>query len=70
MSGKTICITGTHNISRDDLIQEIENLGGKVVGSVSKKTDYLLLGKDPGSKYTKAIKLGTKIITNLNEINN
>ena len=68
LAGKTICITGTHDISRDELIQEIENLGGKVVGSVSKKTDYLLLGKDPGSKYTKAIKLGTKIITNLNEI--
>ena len=68
LSGKTICITGTHDISRDDLIQEIENLGGKVVGSVSKKTDYLLLGKEPGSKYAKAIKLGTKIITNLNEI--
>ncbi len=70
LSGKTICITGTHEVSRDELIQEIENLGGKVVGSVSKKTDYLLLGKDPGSKYAKAIKLGTKIITNLNEINN
>ena len=52
----------------DELIYEIEQLGGKVVSSISKKTDYLLLGKNPGSKLEKAIKLGTKIIKNISEI--
>lgn len=67
-SGKIFVITGTHDVSRDELIQDIEREGGKVTGSVSKKTNYLLLGKDPGSKYDKALKLGIKIIKNLNEI--
>ena len=40
----------------------IEKAGGRVVSSVSKKTDYVVVGRDPGSKYTKAQKLGVKII--------
>jgi DNA ligase (NAD+) len=56
-------ITGTlPNLSREDAAARIEEAGGKVTGSVSKNTDYLLLGADPGSKLAKAEKLGTEII--------
>src|SRR5437764_877785 len=49
--GKTFVITGTlPNLSREEAARRIEEAGGKVTGSVSKKTDYLLLGADPGSK--------------------
>ena len=40
----------------------MEAAGGKVTGSVSKKTDYVVAGEDPGSKYTKAQELGTEIL--------
>jgi DNA ligase (NAD+) len=61
--GKTFVITGTlPNLSREEATQRIEEAGGKVTGSVSKKTDYLLLGADPGSKLAKAEKVGTEII--------
>jgi DNA ligase (NAD+) len=61
--GKTFVITGTlPNLSREDATERIEEAGGKVTGSVSKKTDYLLLGADPGSKLAKAEKLGTEIV--------
>jgi DNA ligase (NAD+) len=61
--GKTFVITGTlPNLSREAATAKIEEAGGKVTGSVSKKTDYLLLGADPGSKLAKAEKLGTEII--------
>ena len=63
LAGKTFVITGTlPNLSRDEATQRIEAAGGKVTGSVSKKTDYLLLGADPGSKFAKAEKLGTEIL--------
>jgi DNA ligase (NAD+) len=56
-------ITGTlPNLSREDATERIEAAGGKVTGSVSKKTDYLLLGADPGSKLAKAEQVGTEII--------
>ena len=61
---KSFVITGTLNIKRDELKDKIITSGGKVIDSVSKKTDYLILGSDPGSKYQKALKLG---ITILNE---
>jgi DNA ligase (NAD+) len=61
--GKTFVITGTlPNLSREEATRRIEEAGGKVTGSVSKKTDYLLLGADPGSKLAKAEKAGTEII--------
>jgi DNA ligase (NAD+) len=61
--GLTFVITGTlPGMSRDDAQALIEAHGGKVTDSVSKKTDYLLLGESPGSKLAKAQALGTKII--------
>ena len=61
--GKTFVITGTlPNLSREEATRRIEEAGGKVTGSVSKKTDYLLLGADPGSKLAKAEKVGTEIL--------
>jgi DNA ligase (NAD+) len=63
LAGKTFVITGTlPNISREDATERIEAAGGKVTGSVSKKTDYLLLGADPGSKLAKAEQVGTEIL--------
>lgn len=61
--GKTFVITGTlPSLSREEATRRIEEAGGKVTGSVSKKTDYLLLGADPGSKLAKAEKAGTEIL--------
>src|SRR3954466_12414207 len=61
--GKTFVITGTlPNLSRELATAKIEEAGGKVTGSISKNTDYLLLGAEPGSKLAKAEKLGTEII--------
>ena len=61
--GKTLVLTGTlPNLSREDATERIEAAGGKVTGSVSKKTDYLVAGADPGSKLTKAQDLGTEVL--------
>jgi DNA ligase (NAD+) len=61
--GKTLVLTGTlPNLTREDATQRIEAAGGKVTGSVSKKTDYLVAGADPGSKFTKAQELGTEVL--------
>lgn len=60
---KTVVITGTiEGISRNEIKDMVEKMGGKVTGSVSKKTDYVIVGEDPGSKYTKALELGIEII--------
>jgi DNA ligase (NAD+) len=62
-TGKTFVITGTlESMSREEAKQKIKSLGGKVAESVSKKTDYVVVGEDPGSKYEKAQKLGIEII--------
>lgn len=62
-AGKTFVITGTlPTYSREDAKHMIEEAGGRVVGSVSKKTDYLLVGADPGSKLGKAKELGVKTL--------
>jgi len=61
-NNKTFVITGTLSMNRDELREKIENFGGKVSNSISKKTDYLILGENPGSKYDKAVKLGIDIL--------
>lgn len=61
--GKSFVITGTLSVSRDEMKALIEARGGKVSGSVSKKTDYLVAGEDCGSKLEKARAAGVKILT-------
>jgi DNA ligase (NAD+) len=62
-SGRTFVLTGAlPNLSREQAKDAIEALGGKVSGSVSKKTHYVVAGADPGSKYDKALALGIKIL--------
>lgn len=70
LTGLNFVITGTlPTLSRDEAEDLIKANGGKVVGSVSKKTDYLLLGENPGSKYNKALELGVQVI-NEEDLNN
>lgn len=62
--GKTVVVTGSlETYSRSEIKEKLESLGAKVSGSVSKKTDYVLVGKEPGSKYDKALELGVKVIS-------
>ena len=63
LDGLTIVVTGTLSKSRDEIEELIERLGGRAAGSVSKKTNFVLAGADPGSKYEKAKSLGVKILT-------
>ena len=64
LSGKTFVVTGTlQNYKRDEIEALIRKLGGKVAGSVSKKTDYLVAGAEPGSKLEKAKTLRVAIIS-------
>ncbi len=63
LNQQTFVVTGTlENFSRDEIKELIENNGGKVSGSVSKKTSYVIIGDNPGSKADKAAELGVKII--------
>lgn len=63
-NGKTIVVTGSlEGFSRTEIKEKLEALGAKVAGSVSKKTDYVLVGTEPGSKYDKAVELGIKVLT-------
>ncbi len=63
LAGKTLVLTGTlPNLTREEATQRVEAAGGKVTGSVSKKTDYLVAGADAGSKLTKAQELGTEVL--------
>ena len=64
ISGKTLVVTGTlPTLGRKEAQALIEQYGGKVSGSVSKKTDYLLAGESAGSKLTKAKELGVPVIS-------
>ena len=60
--GKTIVLTGTMRESRGIIKERLENLGAKISGSVSKKTDFLVYGEDAGSKYDKAMGLGVECL--------
>ncbi len=61
--GKTFVLTGTlAHLTRDDAKRLIEAAGGKVIGSVSKKTNYVVAGEDPGSKLAKARELGVLVV--------
>jgi DNA ligase (NAD+) len=63
LSGKTFVITGTlPTLGRDEAKDLLEAAGAKVAGSVSKKTDYVLAGTEAGSKLTKALELGVKVL--------
>ena len=59
---KSFVLTGSLlSITRNEAKEKIENLGGNVNESVSKKTDVVIVGSDPGSKYNKALSLGITI---------
>ena len=61
---KTVVLTGTlSHFTRSEFTQKLQSLGAKVTGSVSSKTDYVIYGKDAGSKYAKAQKLGVPLLT-------
>lgn len=63
LAGKTFVLTGTlAHLTRDEAKNLIEDAGGKVTGSVSKKTDYVIAGADAGSKLDKAKELGVNVI--------
>ena len=63
LAGKTFVITGTlASMSRDEAKEKLEQLGAKVSGSVSKKTDYVIVGESPGSKASKAETLGVAML--------
>ena len=60
---KTLVVTGTlEGYSREEIKEKLEQLGANIAGTVSKKTDYVLVGAEPGSKYDKAVSLGVKVI--------
>ena len=63
LEGKTFVLTGTlPDLSREEATRLIKRAGGKVVNSVSKKTDYVVAGDSPGSKLAKAEELGIDVI--------
>ncbi|NQU58791.1 MAG: NAD-dependent DNA ligase LigA, partial [Rhodospirillales bacterium] len=64
VAGKTVVFTGSlESLSRGEAKAKAESLGAKVAGSVSKKTDYVIVGADTGSKANKAAELGVATLT-------
>ena len=61
--GKSFVITGTFEISRENIQETIEKAGGKVVSAISAKTNYLVCGEKAGSKLEKAQKLNIQILS-------
>jgi DNA ligase (NAD+) len=62
-AGKIVVLTGTlSSMTRDEASERIESLGGKVTGSVSKKTDYVVAGEEAGAKLDKARELGVAVV--------
>ncbi len=63
LAGLTVVITGSlDGFSRDSATEAVQERGGKVTGSVSKKTDFVVAGENPGSKYDKAVQLGVPVL--------
>ncbi|MGB5305742.1 MAG: NAD-dependent DNA ligase LigA [Gammaproteobacteria bacterium] len=62
LAGKTFVLTGTLSMPRVELKARLQSLGARVSGSVSKKTDYVVAGENPGSKFDKAKALGVEIL--------
>ena len=62
LAGKTFVLTGTLSMPRAELKDRLQSLGARVTGSVSKNTDYVVVGDNPGSKYDKAVELGIEIL--------
>ena len=62
LAGKTFVLTGTLSMPRAELKDKLQSLGARVTGSVSKNTDYVVVGENPGSKHDKAVKLGITIL--------
>ena len=63
LTGKTFVLTGTlAGMTRDEAKDRIQAVGGKVTGTVSRKTDFVVYGDNPGSKLTKAQKLAVETI--------
>jgi DNA ligase (NAD+) len=63
LAGVTVVITGTlPNLSRDEAAEAVRAAGGKVSSSVSKKTNFVVAGENPGSKYDKAVELGVPVL--------
>jgi len=63
LEGKSFVFTGTISISRSQAELMVKAAGGKVSSSVSRNTDYVVAGEDPGSKYEKALQLGVTVLT-------
>ncbi len=64
LAGLSVVITGSlEGFSRDSATEAVQERGGKVTGSVSKKTDFVVVGENPGSKYDKAVQLGVPVLT-------
>lgn len=62
-AGKTLVFTGALVMPRAEAKRLVEHAGGKVSGSVSRKTDYVVVGEDPGSKFDRARELGVQVLT-------
>ncbi len=61
--GKTVVLTGSLKISRDEAKEKLRMLGAHITGSVSTKTDFLIAGDDPGTKLNKSITLGIRVLS-------